>query len=224
MTLVGFWNIQRASNPERERFEFVGSLIEEWVNGKLDAPAPELLVLAEVTQTGESMAAWLLGFGGYEAEYIAVGGKKDRDAPSPCSFLVFGRRPLPRARPTGDASVRPMIKLRVGNVTVAALHNAARGEPAKEETLIACEENRDGASLILGDINYDLRDIGSTERREFARYRFAPQDPGMGMTFRSGKVFDYALTNPGVHAVARPPVRGYDAWDIVDHAPIAYEF
>jgi len=92
--VIYFWNIQRASNPNARTFE-AGQrwgismyYIDMWLtNGSFD-----VLVLAEVTQTGPSFANYINNFisthhiAGYTATFEPVPGQKTDI--SSCSFLL----------------------------------------------------------------------------------------------------------------------------------------
>jgi hypothetical protein len=224
--IVGYWNIQRASNPSGARWGYVDSVVTPWIYGDLDVPVPDLLVLSEVAQTGGQLAANLNGkFGYHEARYVPVSDKNGN--PSPCSFIVLGPRPLPQVTPVGRSPKRPAVTIDCGELVVAAVHLiASNRERALDEAFTFCAENaeRDGQrTLVIGDMNYDFGKLNSFDTRPFGQLGFEPVSPGMGMTFKSGQVYDYVWVNAGLRPHPEPPLPTYNRWAIIDHAPIAYE-
>ena len=229
---VGFWNVQRLGNPnpttERSgaRWGFGEATLDAWfrVGEPLEAPRPDVVVLAEVSQNGGQWAAMIQQrWGnalGYTATYVEVGDSVG--GVSPCSFMVIARG-HPQIISVGSLR-RPMIQVIFQNKVIAATHIIANRSKSLEEIFTACAElaTSHQPAILIGDMNFPFTaplDVGGA----IAQMGFVRVHPMLQATYNGRDVLDYAWPGPGITNVqAHPPEPRYAEWDFIDHAPIEY--
>lgn len=225
--IVGFWNIQRATNVERDegvRAGFMFSVLDDWLTR---GRAFDILVIAEAAQSGQELVGHLnkrWEKKGYQANYFPVPNVKG--AARPCSFMVVWSGTLTNEpTPTGGSTKRPVIIIEAGPLKIGACHIIANRSKAVDEIFTACVEiQAQRPCLVIGDMNYPFEEFNSYEQQTFEQADWSRVAPDMTNTFDGKEVLDYAWRNPGIPTItATPPYKDYDQWEIIDHAPIAYE-
>lgn len=232
---IYYWNIERANNLNArnewagDRVGIVFSTIQNWLSER----RCNILILSEVTQTGEEFANRIRNYihdtpaaHGYEVEFAPVPGQNI--AMSPCSFMVI-RNVQATVSSVGASVRRPLIRIRTPNLLIGACHLiAANPQQALEEMYTMCAEIRnDMPSILIGDMNFRYTWLDPAIGQEFyavqgARWRSFY--PGQERTHANGGILDYAWANGGVPGmIDRIPMPGYDFWDYIDHSPIGYE-
>lgn len=233
MTRVGYWNVERIGNPnpsnERsgDRWGFGDSFLDLWfhINEPVDAPRPDIVVLAEVSQGGGAWAAMIQQrWGnalGYSATYVPV--RDSIGGVSPCSFMVIARG-HPQIIPVGGSLRRPMIQVMFDHKLIAATHILANRNKSLDEIFASCADLRASGqpALLIGDMNFPfttpLDDGGAMEAMGFARVH-----PDLQATYNGKDVLDYVWPGRGIsHVQPNPPNPLYGEWDVIDHAPIEY--
>lgn len=228
MLTVGFWNIERATDPESERGAFVISKINEWVG--MD-PRPEVIILCEVTQRGQDLADDLDEETAYQTAFIEAADQAG--GVSPCSFLVMVHDDFMfDTLPTGGSMRRPYIHITCGPYHLAGMHATAdQGQKALDDICDTATDFRDG-QMIIGDMNLpedkDLpSDLEAWKRNYIAPTGYAFHFPNYP-TYRSKRsgrfrTLDYVLVRSG-RAVrqASAPQHSLADFAVIDHAPIAF--
>lgn len=234
---IGFWNIQRATNPDSLRTQIMGDVLLNWLNDH----KPSVVVLCEVTQTGKELEGEInpiLFKYGYIAKYIEVPGVKNKDKVSPCSFMVVRQLDLsdwaePKA--VGATTRRPYIRMRVDGIAIGACHAIAIPSMALEEAQVFADDvlgGKEEQAILIGDMNSDFN-----EKTEFDDYLFqlklSRYQPGLkhthlNQTEKKAAILDYAWATNGLKLTACPIDKGYDdlnyiGWADIDHAPIQYD-
>ncbi|MBZ4334463.1 hypothetical protein [Corallococcus sp. AS-1-12] len=216
--------------------------ILQWIIATANAhqALPSLIFLSEVSQGGGALAEYLGSAGGYRARYIAAGDRNDNA--SPCSFIVMWQEELnPEIEIVGVSQRRPMVRVRLRDLTVGGVHIIANSDKAPEEifgdiTELHTEPN---PAVLIGDMNFPWTrldkaqpgDSQSLEDEIADLYDWEPVHPRLQATF--GKVsetggfrtqiLDYLWKSEDISRIdAMPPFPGYNQWTMIDHAPIAY--
>ncbi|NNB94605.1 endonuclease/exonuclease/phosphatase family protein [Corallococcus exiguus] len=247
--IIAYWNTQRASGLRSRNLEpqarclWCCQQILQWILATINThqAVPSLIFLSEVSQGGGELAAYLNSFGGgYRARYIAAGDRNNNA--SPCSFIVMWQEELnPEIKIIGISQRRPLVRVRMRDLTVGGVHIIANSEKAPDEILddIAELHSEPHPAVLIGDMNYawsslDQARTGNPESLEDEvdyLYDWEPVHPQLQATF--GKVsetggfrtqiLDYLWKSEDVSRIeAMPPFPGYNQWTQIDHAPIAY--
>jgi len=233
--IVGFWNVQRATNPNPNsekagwRAGFFQYQLSEWLLNRAPGPRPDVLFLAEVSQSGPQLAAVMaVQHANYRFQYVPVQGPAG--GVSICSFMVVWRNhlgPLAPVQPIGNNVRRPAVRLRTNNRDLVGVHIIANRDKSLEESLTFCTDLTASSNpvLLIGDMNYPAEKLTAADRQPFNALGFRYVSPNMqGKTFWGEATLDYAWCEPGINnATGRPPYPSYSEWDAIDHAPVAYK-
>ena len=226
---IGFWNCQRVGNIDTnnwftaDRTGFVWATVEQWL--KLASP-PDVLVLAEITQSGEKLATALnqdsfIQAKGYRAEFHAFANKNG--GASPCSMLVIGKidgRGFQVDICGGRGLKRPYLKITWNDQSFGACHAIANPNQALDEvTTIIDDLQAQNVSVLIGDMNYDFANF-SPDYQGYNQWK--PMRWGDGPSFQGKKTLDY-VWHDGSTAVFPREVPPHTDWAVIDHAPIAFE-
>lgn len=240
-TRIGFWNVQRVGDPEN-----VGPAGERagLVTGSLSRWGLDLFVLAEVSQKGDRLAAFLRGnLPDCTAQYVPVRDKNGNA--SACSFLVgFNNRKMTlvgEIETRGATSKRPMVtfvmriapskrrgrsKSKLFSLEITGVHIIANRQKSADEVADVLNDLRGPLpSLVLGDMNLPFENKVPGINKEWQKL-----DPGLKASFQKDRrtrtsraLLDYAFqTGLNGNLRATPPDPGYNDWDTIDHAPIAF--
>ncbi|NPC71512.1 endonuclease/exonuclease/phosphatase family protein [Corallococcus sp. AB004] len=246
--IIAYWNTQRASGLTSRKLEpqarcmWCCQQIVQWIIRTINAHQlrPSLIFLSEVSQGGGALAAYLTDKTGYPARYIAVGDRNDNA--SPCSFIVMWREDLkPEIEIVGVSQKRPMVRVRLEDLTVGAVHIIANPDKAPDEIFgdIAELHGESQPAVLIGDMNYAWSRLKEAQpgtstslAAEIKRlFEWTPVFPSLDATFGKytetlglvTQVLDYMWKSETVSRVETvPPYPGYRKWTMIDHAPIAY--
>ncbi|MBN9685216.1 MULTISPECIES: hypothetical protein [unclassified Corallococcus] len=246
--IIAYWNTQRASAVASRNLEpkarslWCCQQIGQWIHRCMEAHemSPALIFLSEVSQGGGELAAFLTRLTGYPTRYIATSDKNGNA--SPCSFLVMWRQDLtPELKIIGASSKRPMVRARLEDLTVAAVHIVANPEKAPDEILDAIYNLHDESqpTALIGDMNFAWDRLNETRpglnkslSAEVRRlYGWTPVHPSLLATYGKNvqnqgvvtRILDYMWKSGDVSRVeTMAPIPNYNQWMQIDHAPIAY--
>ncbi|MBN8468082.1 hypothetical protein JYJ95_16295 [Corallococcus exiguus] len=246
--IIAYWNTQRASGLASRNLEpqarclWCCQQIGQWILRTINAHQlrPSLIFLSEVSQGGGALAPYLTALTGYPARYIAVG---DRNAnASPCSFIVMWREDLnPEIEIVGVSQKRPMVRVRLPELTVGAVHIIANPDKAPDEIFgdIADLDHESQPAVLIGDMNYSWSRLKEAQpgtstslAAEIDRlFDWTPVHPDLQATFGKytetrglvTQVLDYMWKSRDVSRIETlAPYPNYNQWRQIDHAPIAY--
>ncbi|WP_426750264.1 endonuclease/exonuclease/phosphatase family protein [Myxococcus sp. Y35] len=247
--IIAYWNTQRASGlasanqNARARCVWCCEQILRWIiaTAETHQALPSLIFLAEVSQGGGELAAYLNTTYSYRARYIPAGDKNNN--PSPCSFIVMWQETLnPEIKVVGASQRRPVLRVRLDDLTVGAVHIIANPSKAPDEIYGDITElnDEDQPAVLIGDMNYawdrlfepQIGNPGGFAQEIKNHFRWKPVPPGLQATYgrrspEAGRtqtqILDYLWKSPDVSRIeAMPPIPGYNQWTLIDHAPIAY--
>ncbi|CAM4310153.1 hypothetical protein [Corallococcus exiguus] len=246
--IVAYWNTQRASGLRSRNLEpqarclWCCQQIVQWIIETIDShqAMPSLIFLSEVSQGGGELAAYLGTTSGYQARYFAAGDRNNNA--SPCSFIVMWLEELkPEIAIIGASTRRPMVRVKLRDLTVGGVHIIANSDKAPDEILddIHELEMERRPAVLIGDMNYPWSSLDkarhgnpkSLEDEVDYLYDWEPVHPHLQATF--GKItetgafrtqlLDYLWKSEDISRIeALPPYPGYNQWTLIDHAPIAY--
>lgn len=237
-------------NRQREtRFVFVQNAVFEWFR---HSRAPfDVLVLAELTVLqGEGdffmrmLATTLNNHIGAEHfrskfyfSYVGAAGTRI----GTCNFGILWNSAHPALRgidndikPVMEPTwVRPMIVIPARGLTIVGAHvksgNHARAYEEIADMLHRIVDDLDGYGVLIGDMNIDFGQLPGRYGLRERGIHMTPVNPGQNPTHRSrSPLFPPATLDYLWHEESRsqceahPPDPGYEAWQVIDHAPIQY--
>ena len=236
---VVFWNTQRLSRNNEEKFGFAFNNMERWIQH--NGFRPDILCLSEVPQTGRELEneintirrIWRVN--GYQARFIEVPDINGNI--SPCSFLVAYRGNRFNIRPAGASTRRPYIQLTVRNeeIVIGCCHiTATQREPSADEiTTMITDLNHFHSAVLIGDMNFRFNStLPEGEENIIRRMGWRKESPNFP-TFRPRSrqqnpqpqpyILDYIWKNQNIiNCQPTELIQNYNRWDLIDHAPIAY--
>lgn len=209
----------------------------------------DILILAEVADKkgkGDQFVEYVanalskIGFPGRDMQGVFRWSETSSGSISACNFGVIWDNSVEELDSLGYKLdwywepdwVRPMIILPAATLVVGGIHaKSARKDLATREIVEGCTylDKYQNRAVLIGDMNIPFDDFPVLSEAQLEYQGWSNIPPGFGPTHmpHSDKyepaVLDYIWRNAGAtRCVAQPPVNGYNAWDLVDHAPIQY--
>lgn len=227
---IVFWNVQRIGNPFAKSSDSMARFGLFWAYLVEIAQKADLIILCEISQKGEELAAEITKELKFHAVYVPVLGSSG--GVSPCGFLVAAKASKPTVLPVGTASQRPAIKITGVGRTVYACHIIAiQGPPAEDEIMDFVTEI-DNNAVLIGDMNYGWNKW-TLKQHAYNTQLIGQMDlkivpPLLPFTHKSQSngstsPIDYAFAPKGGVCNPTNAVAKYDDFDTIDHAPIAYD-
>jgi hypothetical protein len=246
---IAFWNVQRLgalSNTSEDFFtkhEFKAgkwALACGWIESFMKTDQADVIVLAEVTQTGQKLLSTQLNLPtGYSGEFVPVEAKGS--TVSPCSYLLLWKGSLDKFCIVGTDLKRPYLAAIKDSVLIGGFHaiaNRNKSLDAIATVLTDIKSEMDSLKLkvgvVIGDMNYDyktykqLKNSYSLEKIsasmiELAGWKAEAPGDALPQTHKAGGLLDFAWIKGGTATPYALFTGSYLDWDTIDHAPIAYD-